>query len=284
VNEQGNDEFCEKSIEYNEKKVRNVRLKIAYDGTDYHGFQRQPEFHGPTIQGTLEAVWKKLVEEEITLNTAGRTDTGVHAAGQVVNYWTSIHIPDHKIPKAFNSLLPRDIRILEAQTESEDFHARFSARWKRYDYWIDNRAIPNVFSRLYALHEPIPLNLKTMQQAANYLEGRHNFKAFAAAGGVSKTFERTLYVCRVVRENGLLRITCIGDGFLYNMVRIIAGTLIFVGKGRIQPERIPDILLSQDRKRGGATAQAQGLTLSYVHYGEEFPRDVFPDFFRNPDS
>lgn len=261
------------------KLLRNVRLKLAYDGTHYHGFQRQPEFHGPTIQGTLEAVWKKLVEEEVTLNTAGRTDTGVHAAGQVVNYSTSVRIPDNKIPKAFNSLLPRDIRILEAETVSEDFHARFSARWKRYDYWIDNHSIQDVFSRLYALHEPVPLNLQWMQEAATYLEGRHNFKAFSSAGGNSKTFERTLYVCRVVEENGLLRVTCIGDGFLYNMVRILVGTLVFVGKGRIKPSEIPDILLSQNRRRGGPTALALGLTLSYVHYGDETPKNIFPNFF-----
>ena len=261
-----------------DRPMRNIRLKLAYDGTHYHGFQRQPEFHGPTIQGTLEAVWKKLVEEEVTLNTAGRTDTGVHAAGQVVNYSTSVRIPDHKIPKAFNSLLPRDIRILEAQTAPEDFHARFSARWKRYDYWIDNRSIPDVFSRLYALHEPVPLNLQRMQEAATYLEGRHNFKAFSSAGGTSKTFERTLYVCRVEQENGLLRVTCIGDGFLYNMVRILVGTLVFVGKGRIKPEEIPDILLSQNRRLGGPTALALGLTLSYVHYGNEMPTDIFSNF------
>jgi tRNA pseudouridine38-40 synthase len=261
-----------------EKPKRNIRLKLAYDGTSYHGFQRQPEFHGPTIQGTLESVWKKLVEEEITISTAGRTDTGVHAAGQVVNYITSARIPDDKIPKAFNSLLPRDIRILEAETVASDFHARFSARWKRYDYRVDNRSVPDVFSRLYTLHEPIPLNVKWMQEAASYLEGRHNFKAFSAAGGMSKTFERTLYICRVDQENKSLRITCIGDGFLYNMVRIIAGTLIDVGKGRIQPKEIPEILLSQNRKRGGITALAQGLTLSYVHYGEESPQEIFPEF------
>lgn len=258
--------------------TRNVRLKVSYDGTQYHGFQRQPEFHGPTIQGTLEAVWKRLVSEEVTIHTAGRTDTGVHAAGQVVNYLTSARIPDEKIPKAFNSLLPQDIRILEAQTVESEFHARFSARWKRYDYRIDNRPIANVFSRLYALHEPIPLDRLKMQKAAKYLEGRHNFKAFAAAGGVSKTFERTLYVCRVQNEGELLRITCIGDGFLYNMVRIIAGTLIDVGKGRIEPGEMPEILRSQDRKRGGITALAHGLTLSYVHYGDELPWEVYPEF------
>lgn len=258
--------------------MRNIRLTVAYDGTLYHGFQRQPEFHGPTIQGTLEAVWKKLVDEDVTLNTAGRTDTGVHAAGQVVNFCTSARIPVDKIPKAFNSLLPRDIRILAAEIMPEEFHARYSARWKRYEYRIDNRPIPDVFTRLYALHEPIPLDLKKMQEAAKYLEGRHNFKAFSAAGGVSKTFERTLYVCRIEDEDQYLRITCIGDGFLYNMVRIISGTLLYVGKGRIQPDEIPDILLSQDRKRGGVTALAQGLTLSYVHYGDELPSEIFPEF------
>lgn len=258
--------------------MRNIRLTMSYDGTGYHGFQRQPEFHGPTVQGTIEAIWKELVGEEVTVNTAGRTDTGVHAAGQVINFYTEARIPDDKMPKAFNSLLPRDIRILEAQTVPENFHARFSARWKRYDYFIDNRPIADVFKRLYTLHEPIPLKVDLMKRAARLLEGKHNFKAFSAAGGVSKRFDRTLYICRIQEKEGLLRISCIGDGFLYNMVRIIAGTLINVGKGRIQAEAIPDILLSEDRKRAGITARALGLTLSHVHYGDESPFDVFPEY------
>lgn len=258
--------------------MRNIRLTVSYDGTAYHGFQRQPEFHGPTIQGNLESVWKKLVGEAVTLNTAGRTDTGVHANGQVVNFVTTALIPDEKLPKAFNSLLPRDIRILKAQTAPEEFHARYSARWKRYDYRIDNRSIADVFTRLYSLHEPIPLRVEKMKQAAQLLEGKHNFKAFSSAGGVSKTFERNLYVCRVEEEGGILRITCIGDGFLYNMVRIIAGTLINVGKGWIQPEEIPNIIKSMDRKRAGITAKARGLTLSYVHYGAESPFEIFPEY------
>lgn len=258
--------------------MRNIRLLMSYDGTGYHGFQRQPEFHGPTVQGTIEAIWKELVGEEVTVNTAGRTDTGVHAAGQVINFQTEARIPDEKIPKAFNSLLPRDIRIFEAKTVPQEFHARFSARWKRYDYVIDNRPIADVFKRLYTLHEPIPLEISSMKRAAQFLEGKHNFKAFSAAGGVSKTFVRTLYVCRIQENEGLLRITCIGDGFLYNMVRIIAGTLISVGKGRIPAETIPDILLSEDRKRAGVTARALGLTLSYVHYGEESPFEIYPEY------
>lgn len=258
---------------------RNICLKIAYDGTNYHGFQRQPEFHGPTIQGTLETVWEKLTEEKATFYTAGRTDTGVHAAGQVVNFRTLARIPIDKIPKAYNSLLPRDIRIIAAQEVGEDFHARFSAKWKRYDYQIDNHPVADVFTRLYALHEPIPLDIEKMKQAAAYLVGKHNFKAFSATGGSSKTFVRTLYVCRVQEQQGHIRITCIGDGFLYNMVRIIAGTLIYVGKNKINPEEIPVILASQDRTRGGVTAPAHGLTLSYVHYGPEGPEEIFPELF-----
>ena len=255
----------------------NICLTIAYDGTEYHGFQRQPLFHGPTVQGTMEQIWKELIGEEISIATAGRTDTGVHAAGQVVSFYSQARIPAEKIPKAFNSLLPHSIRILKAQFVDERFHARISARWKRYDYRIDNSPIFNVFTRLYALHEPIPLNVEWMQAAAKYLEGKHNFKTFAAAGTSSRTFERTLYRCQVSKQEQNFTITCIGDGFLYNMVRIISGTLLNVGKGRIHPDELPDIIASQERTRARYTAPAHGLSLTYVHYGEESPWDVFTD-------
>jgi len=257
--------------------MRNIRLIVAYDGTNYHGFQRQHESHGPTIQGTLEKIWAKLAEEEVTLATAGRTDTGVHASGQVVNFMTSARFPEDKIPKAFNSMLPRDIRILKAECVPEDFNARWSAKWKRYDYQIDNNPIQEVFTRLYASHVPIPLNVEQMQMAANLLEGRHNFKTFAAAGGASKTFERTIYRCLVRKKHDLITISCVGDGFLYHMVRIMVGTLMDVGKGRIPPEEIPDIIASQERKRARMIAQAHGLTLTHVHYTEESPFEVFKD-------
>jgi len=257
--------------------MRNIRLVVAYDGTNYHGFQRQHETHGPTIQGTLEAVWSNLVAEEVTLATAGRTDTGVHASGQVVNFLTAARIPEEKIPKAFNSLLPWDIRILKAEHVPDDFNARWSATWKRYDYRMDNHPIPDVFKRLYAAHVPIPLNVAQMQEAGRYLEGRHNFKTFAAAGGVSKTFERTIFRCQVQENDGLITVVCVGDGFLYHMVRIIVGTLMDVGKGRIIPRDIPEIIASQDRRRARMIAPAHGLTLVHVHYTEECPMDVFRD-------
>lgn len=257
--------------------MRNIRLLLAYDGTNYHGFQRQDITHGPTVQGTLESTWMKLVEEDVTLATAGRTDTGVHASGQVVNLKTSARIPADKIPKAFNSLLPRDIRILQADCVPDDFNARWLAKWKRYDYQIDNSSIPNIFKRLYAAHVPIPLNVDKMQQAANFLEGRHNFKTFAAAGGSSKTFERTIYRCQVKEEHRLIKVSCVGDGFLYHMVRIIVGTLIEVGKGHIPPEEIPDIIASQERRRARVIAPAHGLTLAHVNYSEETPFEVLKD-------
>jgi tRNA pseudouridine38-40 synthase len=261
--------------------MRNILLRLAYDGTNYHGFQRQPEEHGRTIQGELERVWKKLFAEEIKVVTAGRTDTGVHAQGQVVNFRSTARIPQEKIPKALNSLIPEDIRILEARDVSEEFNARLRAKWKRYDYRIDNGRIPNVFTRLYTLHEPVPLNIGQMQVAAAYLEGKHNFKAFAAAGSSAKSFVRTLYHCKVRQQEEQITITCIGNGFLYNMVRIIAGTLIYVGKGRIPPHDIPLILQSQNRKRAGKTVSASGLTLTFVNYDGLKPSAVFADIKEN---
>ncbi len=259
--------------------MRNIRLNLGYDGTEYHGFQRQPEFHGPTIQGTLEKVWRELTSEEINITTAGRTDTGVHAAGQVVNFLSNTRIPLDKIPKAFNSLLPPDIRVHLAIQESEDFNARISAKWKRYEYRIYNGRIQDVFTRLYTLHEPVELNVDLMKLASKHLEGKHNFKAFSASGASSKTFVRTLYKCEVQKKDNLITVTCIGDGFLYNMVRIIAGTLIYVGKGRIRPEDMTAIIQTQDRKKAGKTALAQGLTLCYVHYGQEHPSEIYPELW-----
>ncbi|RNC63032.1 MAG: tRNA pseudouridine synthase A [Candidatus Dichloromethanomonas elyunquensis] len=261
--------------------MRNILLRLAYDGTNYHGFQRQPEEHGRTIQGELERVWEKLFAEEIKAVTAGRTDTGVHAAGQVVNFRSAARIPQEKIPKALNSLLPLDIRILEARDVPEYFNARTSAKWKRYDYRIDNGRIPHVFTRLYTLHEPVPLNVFKMQTAAAYLEGKHNFRAFAAAGSSAKSFVRTLSHCKVSRQGNLITITCIGNGFLYNMVRIIAGTLLYVGKEKILSGEIPKILESGQRPKAGETVPATGLTLTMVNYEHVAPSRIFVDIEEN---
>ncbi|MCL1916967.1 MAG: tRNA pseudouridine(38-40) synthase TruA [Peptococcaceae bacterium] len=218
--------------------MRYLALTLAYDGAAYHGFQIQCAAHGPTIQGTLEATWFTLFGETIRVTPAGRTDAGVHAAGQVVSFPSESRIPTDKIGKAMNSLLPRDIRVLEAWETGEDFNARFSACWKRYDYWIDNRSVPDVFARRYAHHEPVALDKEAMRRTAQALVGRHNFRAFAAAAAAAgsvtphgvRNFERTLSHCCITEEHGLLKMSFVGDGFLYNMVRIMAGTLLAFGK------------------------------------------------------
>lgn len=261
--------------------MRNIRIALAYDGTNYHGFQRQPEEHGPTIQGQVEKAWNKLFSESINVITAGRTDTGVHAAGQVINFSSEARIPAANIPRALNTMLPGDIRILDAEDISAEFNARKSAKWKRYDYRIDNHTIPNVFTRLYYLHEPVYLDISLMQKAARDIEGTHNFKSFAAAGGSSSVFIRNLFHCQVKGRGKMIEITCIGDGFLYNMVRIIAGTLLYVGKGKFIPEDVSRIIEAKDRTQAGETAPAAGLTLTYVDYEGNIPSRVFDDIEAN---
>ncbi|MFA6807726.1 MAG: tRNA pseudouridine(38-40) synthase TruA [Eubacteriales bacterium] len=264
--------------------MNNIRLCLSYDGTNYHGFQRQPEEHGFTVQGELEKAWLKLFGEQIAIITAGRTDKGVHAKGQVVNFNALVAIPERKIPKAMNSVLPRDIRILDASFVEKEFNARMWSNWKRYDYCIDNSPIYDVYSRLYSQHEPVLLDVEKMKQAAYLLEGTNNFRSFASAGSVAHSYVRTLYHCKVRVGNSKGRniiITCIGNGFLYNMVRIIAGTLIYVGKGKYKPEDIPVILEKQDRTKAGKTASSSGLTLTYVNYDSKKPSELFSDINYN---
>ncbi|HWJ02089.1 MAG TPA: tRNA pseudouridine(38-40) synthase TruA [Verrucomicrobiae bacterium] len=246
--------------------MRNIKLLLEYDGTQYHGFQRQPEFHGPTIQGTLEDRLSKITNQPVTLTMAGRTDAGVHALGQVVNFFSETKIPMDKLPKAVNSLLPYDIRVKYAAHVADDFNARFSAVWKRYCYTVYNYQVASVFNRLYAYHVPQTLNFEHMVEAARMMEGKRDFRAFCAAGSPVKNFVRTLMKCELTRDNEVIRIVCEADGFLYNMVRIISGTLLDVGKGRLAPGDIPGILESGDRATGGVTAPPQGLCLLHVQY------------------
>ncbi|MDR1604266.1 MAG: tRNA pseudouridine(38-40) synthase TruA [Gracilibacteraceae bacterium] len=258
-----------------------MALVLSYDGTDYHGFQYQPPERGRTVQGEVELAWRKLFREDVRLVPAGRTDAGVHAAGQVVSLKTEALIPAANLPRAMNNLLPRDIRVLKAERTAEDFNARRDARWKRYDYLIDNTRIQDVFCRLYRLHEPVPLAAENMRRAAEFFQGTHDFRAFAAAGATARRFVRTLYHCRVTAADGLVRIVCVGDGFLYNMVRIIAGTLISVGKGKTTPAVAAAALAEGRRAGAGMTVHPRGLTLTYVEYGARRPSEIFPDLAPN---
>jgi len=251
--------------------MRNIKVTIAYDGTNYFGFQEQRGTRYQTIQGVLEDRLSRLAKKEIRVTGAGRTDSGVHARGQVINFdpgdWT---IPAERVAYALNSLLPEDIVALESAEAPPSFHARFSALAKSYRYTIYNGKLKDPFLRLYSYHIPFPLDVEAMREGAGRLPGKHDFSAFRALGTPVKTTVRTLYEARVNRQGDLIYIDLRGDGFLYHMARMIAGTLIRVGKGRIPPhppQEVADILESRDSLRGGPTAPARGLCLERVEYG-----------------
>lgn len=247
--------------------MKNIKLTLAYDGTNYHGFQEQRGTGLLTIQEVLESSLSTLAKSPIQVIGAGRTDAGVHALGQVVNFrsdrWP---IPVAKIHLAMNALLPSDIKIIKAEEVPLDFHARFSARAKTYCYSIYNHRVLSPFHRLYCYHEPRKLDLKAMQEGAQYLLGSHDFKSFQAQGTPVKDTIRTIFRAEIVKELPLMHLYLRGNGFLYNMVRIITGTLLGIGIGKIKPEDIPRIIQARNRTLAGPTAPPQGLCLREVEY------------------
>ena len=237
---------------------------LSYDGTAYHGFQFQK--NALTIQDILEKNLEKLYRERIRVVPAGRTDSGVHARGQVVNFFAPGIIPPAKIPMALNSILPRDIVVLKAEEASDCFDARRSARSKIYLYTIDNGYYPDVFLRNYAWHIYEPLDTDAMQLAASCLTGKHDFKAFQASGGSVESTERTIFSLSVERNDNIVVLRFQGDGFLYKMVRNITGTLVEVGLHKRSPQEVYEILKSKDRRKAGMTAPSRGLCLEKVLY------------------
>ncbi|MFZ5897650.1 MAG: tRNA pseudouridine(38-40) synthase TruA [Bacillota bacterium] len=247
--------------------MRNIKLVLAYDGTAYCGFQIQRRSGLPTIQETLEKCLASLAHTEIKVTAAGRTDAGVHARGQVVNFHTGTwNIPAERIVPALNSILPPDIVAVSAQEVPPDFHARYSAVSKTYSYTIDNGPVPSPFWRLYSYYVRHPLDERRMQEAAAFLVGEHDFSSFQAAGRPVRSAVRTVYKAEVTRDGHLVRLEIEGSGFLYQMVRVIAGTLIQVGLGRREPERVKEILAARSRAAAGPTAPPQGLCLEHVKY------------------
>jgi tRNA pseudouridine38-40 synthase len=249
--------------------MRNIKVTLAYDGTNYYGFQEQRGTPYQTIQSVVEDRLSRLAKRKIQIIGAGRTDAGVHARGQVINFdagdWT---IGAERVAYALRSLLPADIVALESVEVDPAFHARFSAISKSYRYTIYNGKVPSPFHRLYSYHIHHPLDEEAMREGAKYLLGRHDFSAFRALGTPVKSTVRTILESRVNRVGDMIFIDVRGDGFLYHMVRMIAGTLIRVGKGKIPPEEVADILFSGDSLRSGPTAPARGLCLERVDYGE----------------
>lgn len=255
--------------------MRNIKLTIEYDGTNYHGWQSQS--NAVTIQDVVKKAICTLTGEECVLTGASRTDRGVHALGQVANFFTNSKIPADKFSFALNTLLPDDIVIKDSEEVSMDFHSRFSSKGKKYKYLIYNSRMPSALLRNRAALVHLPLDVEAMKEALPYFLGTHDFSAFKASGSDAKTSVRTITGISLKEtdstitgsgKNGsrLLELEISGDGFLYNMVRIIAGTLIYVGSGRIKSDDIPSIIESRDRTRAGKTAAAHGLYLVEVYF------------------
>lgn len=244
--------------------MKKVAFELSYDGTRYAGFQRQPNHI--TIQSELERALSGIAKEPITIYGSGRTDAGVHALGQVVHFSTNLNIPREKWPLAIKNFLPEDIIVRRAFEVSEDFHARFDAIGKWYRYQIDQGPVPNVFTRRYSYHYPYSFDIELVKQAIPILTGTHDYSAFCASGTSVGDKVRTVYKIEVTVEGDLFKFDFHGSGFLYNMVRILTGTLLEVGNGKIPVEAIPQILTSKDRNQAGVTAPAHGLTLMKVDY------------------
>lgn len=247
------------------ERVRCIKLVIEYDGTDYLGWQVQPR--GLTVQGVMEEKLSLLTGEAIRLVGAGRTDSGAHAYGQVAHFRTKTRMEARSIQKALNSLLPADIVIRKGEEVSDGFHARKSARNKVYEYHILNRDARPALFRGYAWHVSQKLDLEEMKRSAQYLIGEHDFSCFRSVGTPTRTAVRRVKRIGWKRsKSGLIQFEIEGSGFLKQMVRAIAGTLVEVGKGKIRSEEFLAILESQDRKQAGPTAPAHGLFLKEVKY------------------
>lgn len=262
---------------------RTIKLTLQYEGTAYAGFQRQP--NGVTVQEKLEEALRSLTADPgFKIGAAsGRTDAGVHACGQVVHFATESRIPVEKWPHALNQHLPEDIVACAAEVVPDDFHARYWALSKRYRYTIDNGPFPAVMTRRYAYSWPRQtLDLTAMRGAALLITGRHDFAAFRSSGGAAKTSVRTVTDLTVTSAPPYIYVDIEADGFLYNMVRIIAGTLVEVGSGKRSLADVSRALTSGDRRYAGKTLPAHGLCLEAVRYGDG-PKGR-PDFWTEEDT
>ncbi|MBS6600569.1 MAG: tRNA pseudouridine(38-40) synthase TruA [Clostridium sp.] len=244
--------------------MRNVKLTIEYDGTNYCGWQKQN--NEKTIQEEIEKAIYKAVGEVVEVIGSSRTDAGVHARKMVANFKTNATIPFDKFKYAINDKLPDDIAIIESEEVSEDFHARYDSKGKTYCYSIINRQQKPAIGRNYVYHFKWDLDIEKMREACKYFIGKHDFKAFRSLGSSVKTTERTIKELYIESEGEKINIFITADGFLYNMVRIIVGTLLKVGRGKIPVEDIEKIILLGDRKKAGPCVPAQGLILEKVYY------------------
>ena len=243
----------------------NYKLVLQYDGTKLNGWQKQGNTDN-TIQGKLEAILERMYGQYVEIHGSGRTDAGVHALGQVANFHAPEKFSPEEMKASLNEYLSKDIRVLKVEIADDRFHARLTAKAKTYEYRIDNGEVADVFQRKYVMREENPLDLDAMRAAAGYLVGTHDFKTFCANKKMKKSTVRTIYSIDIEEKNGIVSIKYRGNGFLYNMVRILTGTLIEVGRGMRKPEEMKMIIEAQDRGAAGFTAPAQGLYLVEVEY------------------
>lgn len=258
-------------------EMRRVKLIVEYDGTHYAGWQRQ--INAMSVQQKLEEALTKLTKTPVTVSGASRTDAGVHALGQTVHFDTCSGVPDGKFCFALNTMLPEDIRIRASMSAEPDFHSRFQAKSKIYRYLIHNAPHASALWRHTRAHVMYDLDVEKMNREVSAMIGTHDFAPFAASGSIVKDTTRTIYNARVIRSGELVTLLVHGNGFLYNMVRILAGTLISVGTGKLEEGAIARALSSMSRLDLGVTAPAHGLTLMRVFYendeqeaGEYFER------------
>lgn len=245
--------------------MRTLRATLAYDGTDFHGFQAQVGL--PTVQQAVEAKLARVTGEPIRIVGAGRTDAGVHATGQVISFKTGARIPTEKVAVALNSLPPYSVIVREVREVEDEFHARFGATSRSYQYAI-LRGEPSPFLRRYAAWAPDLMQVGRMQAALGWIVGRHDFTSFSAAGAEAKSRVRTVTEARLVERGRLLFFEITADGFLQQMVRTLVGTLLEVERGLREPEDLAEILAARDRRRAGATAPAHGLCFTRATYEE----------------
>lgn len=248
-----------------DEEIRNIKITIEYDGTSYNGWQTQQNAVG--IQDIIQDAAQKITNEEIKLIGASRTDAGVHALGQVANFKTVSKIPFENIQSALNSILPDDIAIVDVENVPLNFHSRYSCISKKYVYVINNSKTRSAIHRSHEYHYPYKLDSEKMKIACNYFIGSHDFKAFMSSGSsIRDNTVRTIEALNIFMGDDVINFEIVADGFLYNMVRIIIGTLLEVGRGKIKPEEISKIIDSKERKNAGKTAPANGLYLAEIYY------------------
>lgn len=244
--------------------MKNIKLTIEYDGTNYNGWQKQKQ--GKTIQESIEKAIEKIVKEEVSITGSSRTDSGVHAKGMIANFMTESRVPPERFREAINTKLPDDIAIIKSEEVPLEFHSRYNSKGKTYCYTLINRREKVALLKNYVYHVVEPLDVKLMEEICKYFIGKHDFSAFKTNGSSVKTTVRTISDLHIERDNEFIKIFVTADGFLYNMVRIIVGTLVEVGLGKKKPEEVLSAINTGNREESGHCAPPNGLVLEKVYY------------------